>query len=131
MEPILTLTTPSITFSAISLIMLAYTNRFLACAQLARTLKAEFDKNPTPLTKLQMDNLTKRLYLTRSMQVYGISSLIMCVICTVFIYFNLNIIAEILFIFSIVLLIISLSFSLKEIVISVKALEYHLNTMQE
>lgn len=42
----LTLSTPSILFSAISLILLAYTNRFLSYAQLVRTLKADYDKKP-------------------------------------------------------------------------------------
>ena len=130
MEP-LSLTTPSITFSAISLIMLAYTNRFLACAQVVRSLKAEFDKNPTPITRRQIDSLTKRIYLTRSMQVYGIISLIMCVACTIFIYFGLNLVAEVLFVLSIITLIVSLSFSVKEVFISVKALEYHLDTMKK
>lgn len=59
----LTLTTPSILFSAISLIMLAYTNRFLAYAQVIRNLKGEHENRPSAMTKLQLDNLRKRLYM--------------------------------------------------------------------
>ena len=55
----LTLTTPSILFSAVSLILLAYTNRFLSYAQVIRNLKAEHDKNPSSITQRQMDNLRK------------------------------------------------------------------------
>ena len=66
----LTLTTPSILFSAISLIMLAYTNRFLAYAQVIRNLKGEHENRPSAMTKLQLDNLRKRLYMARSMQIY-------------------------------------------------------------
>ena len=68
----LTLTTPSILFSAISLIMLAYTNRFLAYAQVIRNLKGEHENRPSAMTKLQLDNLRKRLYMARSMQIYGV-----------------------------------------------------------
>lgn len=72
----LTLTTPSILFSAISLIMLAYTNRFLAYASVIRSLKTEHEQNPTPMAQRQIDNLRKRLYMARSMQIFGVSSLL-------------------------------------------------------
>lgn len=57
----LTLTTPSILFSAISLIMLAYTNRFLAYASVIRSLKTEHEQNPTPMAQRQIDNLRKKV----------------------------------------------------------------------
>ena len=70
------LTTPALLFSAISLIMLAYTNRFLSYAQLVRTLKEQYMENPSSVKAAQIANLRKRLYLTRAMQVAGIGSLI-------------------------------------------------------
>ena len=66
------LTTPALLFSAISLIMLAYTNRFLSYAQLVRTLKEQYMENPSSVKAAQIANLRKRLYLTRAMQVAGI-----------------------------------------------------------
>ena len=73
------LTTPALLFSAISLIMLAYTNRFLSYAQLVRTLKDQYRENHSAVTAAQIINLRKRLYLTRAMQVTGIGSfVIMC-----------------------------------------------------
>ena len=68
------LTTPALLFSAISLIMLAYTNRFLSYAQLVRTLKEQYMENPSSVKAAQIANLRKRLYLTRAMQVAGIGS---------------------------------------------------------
>ena len=65
------LTTPALLFSAISLIMLAYTNRFLSYAQLVRTLKDQYRENHSAVTAAQIANLRKRLYLTRAMQVTG------------------------------------------------------------
>lgn len=38
----LTLTTPALLFSAVSLILLAYTNRFLSYAQLVRQLRDRY-----------------------------------------------------------------------------------------
>lgn len=126
----LTLTTPSILFSAISLIMLAYTNRFLAYAQVIRNLKAVHESHPTAVTQMQMDNLRKRLYITRSMQLFGVSSLLLCVVCTLFIYIGWQTAAAYTFGVSLLLLVISLGLSIKELMISVKALEYHLDDME-
>ncbi|WP_294140827.1 DUF2721 domain-containing protein [uncultured Sanguibacteroides sp.] len=125
----LTLTTPSILFSAISLIMLAYTNRFLAYAQVIRNLKTEHEKNPTPITEKQLENLKKRLYMSRSMQIYGVISLLLCVLCTFFIYIGLQLTAVYVFGIALLLLVISLGISVREILISVKALEFHLDNM--
>ena len=125
----LTLTTPSILFSAISLIMLAYTNRFLAYAQVIRNLKGEHESRPNAMTKLQIDNLKKRLYMARSMQIYGVMSLLLCVICTLFIYIGLQTVAVYTFVLALLLLVISLGISVKTILISVKALEYRLDNV--
>ncbi len=121
----LTLTTPSITFSAISLIMLAYTNRFLAYGQLVRSLTVEFNKSKTRVGEKQLANLKKRLYLTRAMQVFGVMSLLLCVLSTLFIFLHMQTIALIVFGISLILLVISLTISILEIFISVKAIEYH------
>lgn len=126
----LTLTTPSILFSAISLIMLAYTNRFLAYAAVVRNLHTEQEQNPTPMTQRQIDNLRKRLYMTRSMQVFGVSSLLLCVICTFFIYIGWQQLAVYVFGVSLLLLTISLAISIREVLISVKALEYRLDNVK-
>ena len=126
----LTLTTPSILFSAISLIMLAYTNRFLAYAQVIRNLKGEHENRPSAMTKLQLDNLRKRLYMARSMQIYGVISLLLCVVCTFFIYIGLQTLAVYTFGVALLLLVISLGISVKEILISVKALEFRLDNVE-
>lgn len=126
----LTLTTPSILFSAISLIMLAYTNRFLAYASVIRNLKAEHQHHPTPVMQRQIDNLRKRLYITRSMQIYGVTSLLLCVVCTLFIYIGWQLAAVYIFGIALLLLVISLGLSVKELLISVKALEYHLEQVE-
>ena len=78
----------------------------------------------------QINNLRKRLYLTRSMQVLGISSLFFCVITMFLIYIGLNTLSVYIFGFALLLLIASLGVSIWEIHISVKALEIHLKDME-
>ena len=126
----LRLTTPSLLFSAVSLILLAYTNRFLAYAQVVRNLKENYRKEPSKIALDQIKNLKKRLYLTRAMQVLGISSLLLCVVCTFLIYIGLQTAAVYTFAVALLLLVASLAVSIKEILISVHALEIHLNDME-
>jgi DNA-binding response OmpR family regulator len=76
----LTLITPTFLFSAISLLLLAYTNRFLSYAQLVRTLKDTYLEDHNKVKAAQIANLRQRLYLTRAMQLLGISSLFFCVV---------------------------------------------------
>ncbi len=126
----LTLTTPALLFSAVSLIILAYTNRFLAYASVVRNLHATFKEKPNSVLLGQIQNLRKRLRLTQTMQVLGISSLLLCVVCMFLVYVHFHIWAEILFGIALVLLMLSLAISIREIQISVKALDLHLNDME-
>ena len=127
----LNLSTPALLFSAVSLILLAYTNRFLSYAQLVRTLKEQYVQKHSEVTAAQIDNLRRRLYLTRSMQVLGISSLFLCVITMFLIYIGFNTTAVYVFGIALLLLIASLGISIWEIHISVKALEIHLKDMEK
>ncbi|HPR84856.1 MAG TPA: DUF2721 domain-containing protein [Prolixibacteraceae bacterium] len=126
----LTLTTPALLFSAVSLILLAYTNRFLAYAQVVRNLHADFKENRNSVLLGQIQNLRRRLKLTQLMQVLGITSLLLCVFCMFLIYVHFHIFAEIVFAVALVLLILSLAISIREIQISVRALDLHLNDME-
>ena len=127
----LSLTTPTLLFSAVSLILLAYTNRFIAYAQLIRNLHDKFVQNPSEVLKDQIKNLRKRLYLTRSMQLLGILSLFFCVLSMFLVYVKILDIAAYSFGIGLLLLIASLSLSVWEIQISVKALDLHLKDMEK
>ena len=122
----LDLTTPSLLFSAISLILLAYTNRFLSYASVVRALKEKHQQTHDPKDIAQIANLRKTLYLTRSMQILGILSLLLCVIAMFFIYVSWQIFAAWIFGIALLLLAASLCVCIWEINISVKALEIHL-----
>jgi len=127
----LSLTTPALLFSAISLIMLAYTNRFLAYASVIRNLHDKFLKQQDPALIRQIKNLKRRLNLTRWMQIFGISSLLGCVLSMFLVYVTQQDLAVWVFGFSLLLLIISLAFLIQEINISVHALELHLSDIED
>lgn len=130
LESQLTLTTPALLFSAISLLLLAYTNRFLALAALVRSLYAKYKESQDKLLFGQIKNLKKRLNLIRNMQICGISSLLLCVVCMFLIYIEWNSIAAIIFGVALILLILSLALSVLEIQISVKALNIQLQDLE-
>lgn len=126
----LTLITPTFLFSAISLLLLAYTNRFLSYAQLVRTLKDKYMEDRSALTKAQIVNLRRRLYLTKNMQLLGVASLLLCVATMFLIYIGLQLISAYVFGVALFLLIISLGLSVMEIRISAKSLEIYLSDME-
>jgi len=126
----LTLTTPALLFSAISLIMLAYTNRFLAYAAVIRNLKEKYLQEMDESLIQQIKNLKLRLNLTRYMQIFGITSLLLCVLTMFLIYIDQHVLAVYIFGFALVLLIISLAFLIWEIQISAKALKLHLSDIE-
>ena len=126
----LTITTPALLFSAISLIMLAYTNRFLAYAAIIRNLHDKYQREKDSVLIAQIKNIKQRLYLTRSMQIFGITSLLFCVLTMFLIFIQQHAIAVWIFGLALILLILSLAFLIWEIQISVKALEHHINDIE-
>ena len=127
----LSLTTPALLFSAISLLLLSYTNRFLTIAQLVRTLHAKYKEKPDTLIYSQIRNLRKRILLIQNMQILGIVSLLLYVGCMFLLYVEWIAVAEIIFGVALVLLIASLALSAWEIKISVKALNLHLSDIED
>jgi len=123
----LELTTPSLLFSAISLILLAYTNRFLSYASVIRALKDKYEQTNNPKSAAQISNLRKRLYLIRAMQILGAGSLLLCVISMFFFYISFINTAIWIFGLGLILLAASLVLCIWEINISVKALDIHLD----
>jgi hypothetical protein len=127
----LTLTTPALLFSAISLIMLAYTNRFLAYAAVIRNLHDIYLEKQDETLLFQIRNLKRRLTLTRWMQIFGIASLLLCVLTMFLIYIEYSVIAVWIFGVALLLLILSLSFLIWEIQISSEALRHHIADIED
>ena len=126
----LTLITPTFLFSAVSLILLAYTNRFLAYTSLVRNLKVKYMENKSSVTKAEIENLKKRLKLTRLMKSYGVASLLLCVATMFLIYIGSQTVSVVIFAVALLFLITSLALSVWEINISSKSIQIHLSDME-
>ncbi len=127
----ITITTPALLFPAISLLLLAYTNRFLAIASMIRQLHANYLQDPEKGVLVgQLKNLRQRLYLIRSMQFTGVLSFFFCVL-SMFLLFNGSVsYGQYAFGASLVLLLASLIISLREVQLSTKALDLELSDME-
>jgi hypothetical protein len=123
---VMELTTPALLFPAISLLLLAYTNRFLVLAQLIRQLHSSERDYFQALVHKQIANLRQRIALIRLMQALGVSSFIVCTLSMFSLFVEQQRLAEVLFGLSLVLLIASLLTSLYEIAISTQAIEAEL-----
>ncbi|MCC5811521.1 MAG: DUF2721 domain-containing protein [Ectothiorhodospiraceae bacterium] len=123
----LTLATPALLFPAISLLLLAYTNRFLALAALIRDLQSRYRDTHEETLYLQIENLRRRVVLIRNMQVLGVASLFLCVLCMLLLMAGWTLLAQVLFVVSLLLMLASLGLSLWEIQISVAALNIQLS----
>ena len=127
----LNLTTPALLFPAISLLLLAYTNRFLTLANLIRNLHSKYKKEPDKTLLGQIKNLRLRVVLIRNMQALGVLSLLLCVVCMFLLFAENVLMGRITFGISLILLIASLAVSVFEIQISIKALEIQLSDMED
>ncbi len=128
----ISINTPALLFPAITLLMLAYTNRFLALATLIRKLHGQYKESTVDkdLVKEQIVNLRRRLNLVKQMQASGIFSFFLCVLSMLFIYFEHELWAYSIFALSLIFLLLSLALSLDEIYISTRALEIELKDME-
>jgi len=127
----LQLTTPALLFPAISLLLLAYTNRFLGLASVVRGLHASYKANPEDHYLRQINNLRLRLRLIRDMQLIGVLSLLLCTVSMFLLYWQLNTAGEVVFAFSLACMISSLAISMWEIWVSIGALNVHLHDIEK
>src|SRR5258707_12151387 len=125
--------TPALLFPAITLLMLAYTNRFLALSTLIRNLHTKLQQETEKRTNIheQIKNLKRRLVLIKQMQASGIFSFFLCVLSMLFVYFGYEVSGFVTFGLSLLFLLISLGLSLDEIYISTRALEIELKDMEQ
>lgn len=127
----LELSTPALLFSAITLLMLAFTNRFLAIASLIRGLHKNYMDSPNQeIIVKQIHNLRTRLSLIKSMQLFGVGSFLLCVICMYLLFHNYTDASNWVFVGSMGSLLIALALSMVEIQISTRALNLELGDME-
>ncbi|TDE27996.1 DUF2721 domain-containing protein [Flavobacterium ranwuense] len=127
----LNIETPALLFSATSLILLAYTNRFLTIAQIVRSLKKNYDEKENKSILLEIKNLNLRLTLIRYMQMFGVMSLFLSVLAMMLLFIEQQLFGIYIFGLSLLSLLISLGVSFWEISISVNALRLHLSDLAD
>ncbi|HRE37635.1 MAG TPA: DUF2721 domain-containing protein [Chitinophagaceae bacterium] len=128
----LSFNTPALLFPAISLLLLAYTNRFLALANLVRKLHDEYEKGKeNHIVIKQIHSLRYRLRLVRYMQTLGVFSFVCSVLTMYSIYSEWVVVSRYVFATALLSLLISLVISLIEITQSTKALELELSDIEE
>ncbi len=124
------ISTPALLFSAISLLILAYTNKFLALATLIRQFIVQYDQTKDVNILKQINNFQIRLKVIKYTQVFGVISFLFCILSMFFIFVNWIIPSEIVFGISLIAMFISLLLSLQEIFISIGALNIELNKIK-
>ncbi|MGK7932951.1 MAG: DUF2721 domain-containing protein [Microcystaceae cyanobacterium] len=125
------LTTPALLFPAISLLLLAYTNRFLVIAQLIRELHQQHMQTYSEITRRQIFNLRKRVKLIKWMQIFGVLGFFLCTISMLSLFLNKKDLGAIAFAISLGSMGISLLLSLYEVSISINALNIALSDMEK
>jgi len=123
------LTTPGLLFPAISLLLLAYTNRFVVLANVIRQLSALKDEDTRDLAHRQIENLRRRLMIIRLMQLFGVLSFVLCTLSMFALFIEWGPLGEMLFGISLLLLVLSLLFSLYEVQISTQAINIELERL--
>jgi hypothetical protein len=125
----ISITTPALLFPAVTLLMLAYTNRFNTLATIIRNLHSKYQTEQNENLRAQITNLRYRVYLIRNMQIFGVLSLLLCVVSMFALFEGWIAGGQWSFALALVLMIVSMLLSLRELQVSVGALDLLLSEM--
>lgn len=128
--PEISLTTPALLFPAVSLLLVAYTNRFNAISARIRAMSALYKTTPSISLMAQIKSLRKRVNVIRNMQAFGVGSLFLCVVCMFILFAGELLLGKVVFGLSLLSMLMSLSYSLWEVLISVQAINLELNELE-
>lgn len=126
-----TLSTPALLFPTVSLLLLAYTNRFLTLATIIRNLHDRYKNDDDDNLLGQIANLRHRVYLIRNMQIVGVLSLLFCVVSMFALFAGWVSGGQWSFAIALILMIVSMLISLRELQISVGALDLLLVELED
>lgn len=127
----MTITTPSLLFPAISLLMLAYTNRFVTLANVIRQLSNLENAPSRDIVIRQIENLRVRMAVIRLMQAFGVLSFVFCTLSMFSLLLDFIVAGMYLFAVSLILLVVSLLCSFYEVNISTTAINIELEKFDE
>ncbi len=127
----ITITTPALLFPAVTFLLVAYTNRFLALGSRIRNLHDRYHDQPDEILLAQIASLRRRVVLIRNMQACGVGGLFLCVFCILVLFAGWIQLGQVIFAASLFLFLASLGISLREIFLSMEALNLELRNMEE
>ena len=125
------ISTPALLFPAISLLLLAYTNRFLTTGQIIRSISHQAREHEELELAGQIKNLKRRLELTKWMQFFGVVSMLMCTISMFSLFLGFYDLGKKVFGLSLLTMCLSLCISLWEVYISSNALNLELKDLYD
>lgn len=127
-----TIQTPALLFPTVSLLLLAYTNRFLGITTVIRKLHEDLNKDPTnhDFYMNQIQSLSQRIKLIVWAQKLGTLSILSCVLSMVAMFFFKKFSVE-LFGVALCFMSLSLLFIFRELSISQHALTYILDDCEK
>ena len=128
--PEISLTTPALLFPAVSLLLVAYTNRFNAISSRIRAMSAAYKATPSDSLMAQIQSLRKRVKIIQYMQGFGVGSLFLCVACMFALFAGNLFLGKLVFAISLVSMLLSLGYSLWEVMVSGQALNLELNELE-
>lgn len=127
----MTINTPALLFPAVTLLMLAYTNRFNTLASIIRNLHRQYQTERNDNLLAQISNLRYRVYLIRNMQIFGVLSLLLCVVSMFALFAGWAIVGYWCFAIALILMIVSMALLLRELQVSVGALDLLLSELED
>ncbi len=127
----ITITTPALLFPAVTFLLVAYTNRFLALGSRIRNLHDRYHDQPNEILLAQITSLRRRVILIRNMQACGVGGLFLCVFCILVLFAGWNFLGQVIFAASLFFFLASLGLSLREIFLSMEALNLELSTIEK
>ena len=128
--PEISLTTPALLFPAVSLLLVAYNNRFNAISSRIRAMSALYKATPSKSIMAQIKNLRQRVKIIQYMQAFGVGSLFLCVACMFTLFAGKVLLGKVVFGMSLISMLLSLGYSMWEILISAQALNVELNDLE-
>lgn len=118
----LTFNTPALLFPTISLLLLAYTNRYIAISNRIRSLHSQYKTEQSNIIILQISILKRRIFLIRNMQLLGIATMFFSAFSMFLIYYGVEIWVHTFFGLSLISMLLSLALCSVEVYLSNKAL---------
>ena len=119
---VLEISTPALVFPAVSLLILAYSQRFASLSRMIRKFSEEKKAHDSDLLDAQLRNFHRRIHLVQRTEAFGVVGLIMSMFSSLALFGQFEFLGMTAFVMSISFILLSLFFALWEVMLSTEAL---------